>query len=124
MKHSNFLKTAIVALGALFLSSAINAENMDTANYTFHGDSQAKRICKSLVNDDAAHLARLLKREKLRAFSFKAIDHKYSCNDVDLYTFAINVNAVESQKYLMSLDKNRGLYAPKTRVYVEEVASR
>jgi len=124
MKNSTFLKTAVSALAALFLSSAVSAADLDTTQYSFHGERQAKKICKAVVKDDAVHLAKLLKREKLRILSLKPIDHKYACNSMDLYTFAINVNAVDSQKYLISLDKNRGFYTPQPRVYVEEVAAR
>lgn len=124
MKPSNFFKTAIIALGTLLLSSTINAADFDATKYTFRGDKQGKRICKSVVKDDATQLAKLLRKEKLRDLSLKPVDYKYTCNKTNLYTFAVNVNADESQKYLISLDQNRGLYVPRTRVYVEDVASK
>jgi len=124
MKKSNFLRTAIITLGTLFLSSSINAADFDATKYTFRGDKLGKRICKSVVKDDTTQLTKLLRREKLRVLSLKPVDHKYTCNKMNLYSFAVRVNADESQKYLISLDQNRGFYAPKARVYVEEVASK
>jgi hypothetical protein len=124
MKKSTFLKTVTIALGALFLSSAINAADFESVKYSYRGDKQSQQVCKSVVKDDAAQLEKLLKREKLRLLSLKPVDHIYTCNKMNLHTFAVNVNAVDSQKYLISLDQNRGIYSPKTRIYIDDVASR
>ncbi len=124
MRHSTFLKTTTIALGALFLSSAINAADFDAVKYTYNGNNQNKQVCKSVVNDDAVKLNKLLRKAKLRVLSLKPVDHKYSCNSMNLYDFAVNVNAHETQKYLIGLDKNRGFYVPKGNVYVDDVASR
>ncbi|MFT5692220.1 MAG: hypothetical protein ACI92E_001551, partial [Oceanicoccus sp.] len=56
MKKSTFLKTVTIALGALFLSSAINAADFESVKYSYRGDKQSQQVCKSVVKDDAAQL--------------------------------------------------------------------
>lgn len=124
MRQSTFLKPAIIALGALFLSSVINAADFEAVKYSYRGDKQSQQVCKSVVKDDSIKLEKLLKRAKLSILSLKPVDHLYTCNKMNLHTFAVEVNAVDSQKYLIGLDQNRGIYNPKAHVYVDDVATR
>jgi|TARA_B110000908_G_scaffold76009_1_gene91514 hypothetical protein len=124
MKKNMILKTAIFALSTWFISSAVTAEEFDMKKYSYRGDKQSQNICKSVVKDDAAQLDKLLRKEKLRVLSLQSVDYQFTCNKMDLRTFAINVNANDSQEYLMDLDQKRGRYNPRTRVYIDKVAAR
>ena len=102
---------------AMFLlpASQVNAE----LNYTYQGDRNAQKICKSIVQDKPKQLkVQLLRASKFNAIPYRTIHNYYACNDLALIDFAYEMLAVHTVSFL----KTRG--AVRTQVLMEEVASR
>lgn len=106
--------TALVA-GVLLPSFHVHAE----PNYTYQGDRNAQKICRSIVQDKPKQLkVQLLRASKFNAIPYRTIHNYYACNDLALIDFAYEMQAVHTVSFL----KTRG--AVRTQVLMEEVASR
>ncbi len=106
----------IAAVAALTLATTHANAAQDVV---YKGDQNAKKVCMSIVSDDAKALKSSLKRAAyFSPIPYRTIHNYYSCNDLALIDFAHEMDAQNSVAYLHT----RG--AVGTRVTMEEVASR
>ncbi len=94
----------------------VSAGGMDVH---YKGHQPAKKVCMSIVDDDAMTLKFALKRAA--AFSpipYSKVHNYYSCNDMKLIDFAYSMEAEEVKAYL----KRKGEIG--SHVEMQELASR
>ena len=107
------------ALGIVGLVAAMAAGTTwahDNHKIVYQGDSEARNVCLSIIQDDAAQLEAALRWDRLKSRQIGDNQNNFRCNDMALLEFANDVGAYNASKYL---DRhNRG------RVDMEEVASR
>jgi hypothetical protein len=119
----NFIRKVTVTIGTLFIVSLVNAENVTKIKYVYEGDKSAVKVCKSIMKDDVTRLRKALRNKKTNTRSLISVDRYFRCNDMDLYVFSVEMDADQSQQYLLKLDRRRGFYKQKGRVTIEEIVS-
>ena len=98
-------KGLVFILVALPMSLAAESQ-LSNSDVRYTGDNIAKRVCKSVVNDDTSRLNRLLRdyRDTLvyryRFTDNQAVSGDFVCNNRALLDFAENIGAVNVSSYL------------------------
>jgi hypothetical protein len=104
MKVFNVFLIMVIAA----LPSALSADSLWTErSVKYVGDSEARGICRAIVDDDTQDLVRKLRKHKSRipgGYKFdtagKAISGDFACNDKELLTFANEIGASNVSNYL------------------------
>jgi hypothetical protein len=104
MKVFNVFLIMVIAA----LPSALSADSLWTErSVKYVGDSEARGICRAIVDDDTQVLERKLRLHKSHitgGYRFyttgKAILGDFSCNDKELLTFANEIGANNVSNYL------------------------
>ena len=115
------MKFLTLVIAALLLSPMAFAAE---PNYKFKGDSQALRVCKAVLSNNPERLDRMLVsyHQQNRTLAHylpkhdQAILEDFTCNDMSLYDFSINVGANDVNRYIRDYKQGQ------PRVYVEDVA--
>ncbi|MFT5692834.1 MAG: hypothetical protein ACI92E_002170 [Oceanicoccus sp.] len=123
MKNKLRSKLLAVFVGMATVSASSIAEETVMKKHIYSGDSKAVGICKSIVQDNAIKMRALLHYDQRNRHSNEAADILFTCNNNNLYVFAVDMDAKKSQKQLLQMDRNRGFYK-KGNVLMEEIAAR